>query len=168
MANLGLYYFRYKKDYHLMKYYYLMAIEYNNTLAMVQLGIYYEDVEKNNILSKKYYLMAADLNDTDAMCFLGHLCIATNLDCKGMEEWFIKAAELNSVRAMHHIGFYYNKIKKYDLMEKYLLLSIDHNILNGTGDTCENFKESKQILINYYTNIINDPIKLQILKSKLI
>ena len=45
MNYLGLYYRHIKKDYELMKKYYLMAIELSNSDAMNNLGMYYGDVE---------------------------------------------------------------------------------------------------------------------------
>jgi hypothetical protein len=59
LFNLGSYYCL-KKDYKLMKFYFLLAIDYDNADAMFNLGFHYEIVEKDYQLMEKYYLMAID------------------------------------------------------------------------------------------------------------
>ena len=49
-----------------------MAIELNDSYAMISLGIYYQTIEINYDLMKKYYLMAIELNNSKAMINLGY------------------------------------------------------------------------------------------------
>jgi TPR repeat protein len=56
LTLIGNYYRYIKKDYDLMKKYYLISIEKENLSAMNCLGYYYNTVEKNYDLMKKYYL----------------------------------------------------------------------------------------------------------------
>ena len=57
MLFIGLVYYV-KKDYILMKKYFLMAIEKEDIYAMYHLGYYYDTIEKDYEMMKKYYLMA--------------------------------------------------------------------------------------------------------------
>jgi TPR repeat protein len=59
MKILGDYY-KDEKSYDLMKKYYLMAIEKDNSEAMTNLGHHYRYVEKNKNLMLKYYHMAVE------------------------------------------------------------------------------------------------------------
>ncbi|GAG60807.1 unnamed protein product [marine sediment metagenome] len=63
----GVYYRYIKNNYDLMKKYYLMGIELNDSNSMVNLAFYYQFTEKNYDLMKKYYLMAIELNNSAAM-----------------------------------------------------------------------------------------------------
>ena len=64
---IGLYYKNIKKDYELMKKYYLMAIEKGNSNTMNYLGVYYKNIEKDYDLMKQYYLMVIEKENSDAM-----------------------------------------------------------------------------------------------------
>ena len=50
MFNFGLYYQTIEKDYHLMKKYYLMAIEKGHSDAMFNFGLYYQTIEKRTMI----------------------------------------------------------------------------------------------------------------------
>jgi len=67
MQKLG-HYYSIEKNYELMKQYYLMTIELNDTVSLNNLGVCYQYyVVKNYDQMKKYYLMAIALNDTETM-----------------------------------------------------------------------------------------------------
>jgi hypothetical protein len=49
-----------------MKEYYLMAIQLNNSSAMINLGNYYYKIEEDYDKINEYYLMALQLNNSSA------------------------------------------------------------------------------------------------------
>ena len=70
LCNIAQYYELIKKDYELMKKYYLLSIDNSDTLAMYSLGSYYEDNDKYDEM-KKYYLLAIDKGNPNSMYNLG-------------------------------------------------------------------------------------------------
>jgi TPR repeat protein len=63
---LGLYHEK-KKNYDIMKKYYMIAIELKHTDAMISLGLYYHTIEHNTENAKKYFNLALSLGNNDAL-----------------------------------------------------------------------------------------------------
>jgi len=103
-----------EKNYNLMKKYYLMAIELNNSDAMNNLAYHYQTVEKNYDLMKKYYLMAIGINHSDAMNNLADYYenIEENYDL--MKKYYLMAIELNHSYAMNKLALYYEENEEND------------------------------------------------------
>lgn len=93
--KLGFYYQFKKKNYLMMKKFYLKSINKStpNPYAMSNLGYYYQYVEKNYTMMKKYYLDAIEFGDTNAMFNLAHYYANTefepNLYNKYLEMFYI-------------------------------------------------------------------------------
>ncbi len=180
---IGFYYKKIKKDYVMMKKYYLMAIELGNSNAMNNLGLYYEKIEKDYVLMKKYYLMAIELGETNAMNNLG-LYYYIKKDYELMKKYFLMAIELDNTNAMINLGFYYGEIEKdYVRMNKYYLMNIELGNLNDINYIIKYYHYDKKILKLYEllinvknkNNLINNKInelekirKIQIYKNKII
>jgi TPR repeat protein len=123
---LGVYHGIIKKDFDLMKKYYLMAIDLGNVDAMDNLGYYYQNTEKNYDLMKKYYLMAIDLGSAFAMNNLGSYYCDIIKEYDLMKKYFLMAIDLGHVTSMNNLARYYRYTEKdYDLMKKYFLMAID-------------------------------------------
>ncbi len=117
------------KNYHLMIKYYLMAIELNNSIAMVELGKHYRHYLRNYNLMKKYYLMAIELNNPYAMYYLGHYYGEIEHNYVLMEKYYKMAIEFNNFYALHQLAIYYQNTKqKYDLMKQYYISAIELNL----------------------------------------
>ncbi len=124
------YYYQYvKKEYDLMKKYYLIAIDKGNSDAMCNLGLYYESIEKNYELMNKYYLMAIDKQNSVAMNNLGYYYQNIDKNYELMKKYYLMAIDKGNSSAMNNLGFYYKKIENnYELMDKYYLMAIKNNI----------------------------------------
>ena len=101
-----------KKNYDLMKKYYLTAINKGNSIAMCNLGIYYENIEKNYDLMKKYYLMAIDNENTNAMIMLANYYKTINYDL--MKKYYLMAINNGTtgeenLDVMNNLTYYYEK-----------------------------------------------------------
>src|SRR3989304_6597576 len=66
------FYFHINKDYVRSIFYYLKAIDKNNSNAMNELGDYYYLVEQNYEKAIQYYLMAVEKNNCESMYSLGN------------------------------------------------------------------------------------------------
>jgi len=110
----GVYYQYTEKNYDLMKKYYLMAIELNDSNAMNNLGYYYQYIEKNYDLMKKYYLMAIELNKYYAMHYLARYYEVIEKNYDLMKKYYLMAIELNHSNAMFNLCWYYEFIEKND------------------------------------------------------
>ncbi len=95
MNNLGFYYQNKERNYELMKKYYLMAIDKEDSYAMFNLGYYYMDEEKNYELMKKYFLMAIDKQESDAMYSLGFYYLYLEKNYELMDKYFLMAIKNN-------------------------------------------------------------------------
>jgi len=150
----GVYYETIGKNYDLMKKYYLMAIELNNSKAMNNLAGYYQYIEKNYDLMKKYYLMAIQLNNPDAMYYLAdyYETIEKNYDL--MKKYYLMAIELNNSDAMDNLADYYRYTEKnYELMKKYFLMAIElnhSNAMNSLAFYYETNEENYDLMKKYY------------------
>lgn len=122
----GLFYYI-KKNYDLMKRYYLIAIKDKNSDAMLSLGYYYEYVEKNYDLMKKYYLMAIDYDNSKAMNNMGlyYQYVEKNYDLG--KKYYLMAFENDNGNsdAMYNLGICYQFEKNFDLMKKYYAMAIE-------------------------------------------
>jgi hypothetical protein len=118
-------YYRYKKkDYELMKKYYLMAIELNISDAMNGLGHYYQFIEENCDLMKKYYLMTIELKNSEAMDNLSFHYQYTEKNYDLMKKYYLMAIELNNSNAMCGLTKYCINNKEYNLL---LYLCVKYN-----------------------------------------
>ena len=150
----GIYYYEdIEKDYDLMKKYYLMAIDLNNSCAMNNLGVYYQNIEKDYDLMKKYYLMAIELKNSYAMFWLGSYYEDIE-DYDLMKKYYLMAIELNNSGAMNNLGCYYETIdKNYDLMKKYFLMAIelnDNTAMYNFGFYHEHIEKDYDLMKKYY------------------
>ncbi|GAJ00711.1 unnamed protein product, partial [marine sediment metagenome] len=114
MYNLAQHYQYIKKNYNLMKKYYLMAIELNHSDAMYNLALYYKYAEKNYYLMKKYYLMAIELNHSDAMNSLALYYKYAGKNYDLMKKYYLMAIELNNSNSMYWLAQYYEYTEKND------------------------------------------------------
>ncbi len=149
---IGYYYRNIKTNDDLMKKYYLMAIELNNSNAMYNLGNYYECIA-NYDLMEKYYLMAIELNNTNAMWNLGNYYqYIENYDL--MKKYYLMAVELNHSGVMCYLGYYYKYIEiNYDLMKKYYNMAIKLNnfsAMNSLGCYYEKIELNYDLTKKYY------------------
>ena len=140
-------------DYELMKKYYLMAIEQNESYAMNNLGFYYSEIEKYD-LAKKYYLMAIEQNNSSAIVNLGvyYSEIEKNYDLS--KKYYLMAIEQNSSTAMNNLGVYYKIFEEnYDLAKKYYLMAVEQNstkAMNNLGIYYEFIEENYNLAKKYY------------------
>jgi hypothetical protein len=111
----GIFYYTFKKDYEKMKKHYLMAIELNNSSAMLYLGDYY-CYEKDYENMKKYYLMAVGLNNSRAMYCLGNYYFNIEKDYENMKKYYIMAIKLNLSEAMNNLKASINRIELYNIL----------------------------------------------------
>lgn len=123
-------YLRYKKkDYELMKTYYLKSLEAvpNKVFVYAKLGDYYELIEKKYDLMMKYYLLGVENKCTLAMKSLG-LYYLKNKQYDLMKYYYFMALDLGQVDVVcHNLGIYYSYIeKKYDLAIKYYLKGLNN------------------------------------------
>jgi len=150
----GVYYQYTEKNYDLMKKYYLMAIELNNSNAMYYLALYYQYIENNYELMKKYYLMAIELNNSDAMDNLAHFYDTFEKNYDLMKKYYLMAIELNHSDAMNNLAFYYQLTEKnYDLMKKYYLMAIElnnSNAMNNLGFYYKITEKNDQTFVELY------------------
>ena len=127
------------KNYDLMKQYYLIAIEKNNTGAMNKLGCYYYSIEKNYDLMKKYYLMAIENGNIISMYCLGNYYFELikdnfmNLIDKGyfkiinieninlMKKYFFMAIKNDNYKSCIILCYYYRYIKKNIIKQKNII-----------------------------------------------
>jgi TPR repeat protein len=116
-------YHEHQKEYDLMKKYYLLAIEKNNTDAMNNLGLYYQE-QKESDLMKKYLLMAIESGNSTAMFNLGFY-YDEQKEYELMKKYYIMAIETGDSTAMVNLGLYYKEQKEYDLMKKYYMMAIE-------------------------------------------
>jgi hypothetical protein len=131
----GLYYGDVTKDYDLMKKYYLMAIDKQNSGAMNNLGYYYRHIEKDYDLMKKYYLMAIDKQDSDAMSNLGYYYQQIEIDYDLMKKYYLMAIDKQDSYAMNNLGCYYLDTEiDYDLMKKYYLMAYENGYNKSLDD----------------------------------
>ena len=86
-----------KKNYELMKKYYLTAIEKDNCDAMNYLGLYYGKIEKDYKQMKKYYLMAIKKGNDTAMYNLGLYYKEIEKDYKRMKKYYNMAIEKDMI-----------------------------------------------------------------------
>ena len=164
----------YEDKYYLMKKYYLMAIELNNSNAMFNLGWCYENNEENYELMKKYYLMAIELNDSAAMFNLGWYYENNEENYELMKKYYLMAIELNHSYAMYILGQYYkNNENNYDLMKKYYLMAIELNdsySINNLGLYYRITEKNDQTFVELYKyedkediiSLFNDKFKYNI------
>jgi tetratricopeptide (TPR) repeat protein len=107
--------------------YWLMAVENNNSDAMVRLGIYYQKINDiPNML--KYYLMAienAEHPHSNVMLYLGKYYYKIN-DIPNMLKYLLMAAENNNSDAMVCLGLYYREMNDIPNMMKYYLMAIEN------------------------------------------
>jgi len=119
MYDLADYYQFIENNYELMKKYYLMAIELNNSGAMNNLARHYQYNEKNYDLMKKYYLMAIQLNDSDAMNNLAYYYKNTEKNYDLMKKYYLMGIELNDSDAMYDLAGYYQNKNDQTFVELY-------------------------------------------------
>ncbi len=128
---IGRYYNDIERDYDNMKKYYLLAIDKDNLIAMVNLGNYYDNIE-NYDLMKRYYLMAIDKGNPYAMGNLGYYYQNVEKDYDKMKKYYLMAIDKGEIKSMYNLGRYYENVEKnYDLMKKYYLMTVD----KGNSDT---------------------------------
>ena len=116
----GFYYKNIEKDYALMKKYYLMAIEHNNSAAMINLGVYYGKIEKDYTLMKKYYLTAIEHNNSSAMNNLA--VYYKNIENYIlMKKYYLMAIEHNNSTEVNNLQIYYeNNTDDFSFLELYV------------------------------------------------
>ena len=132
-------------QHHLMKKYYLMAIEHGHPSSMVNMGYYYRHIEDYDLM-KKYYLMGIQHDNVTSMANLAYYYYEIEKDYDLMKKYFLMAIKHGSSMTMNNLGYYYQHIEKnYDLMKKYYLMAID----NGDSKADSNLKI-------YYDNAIDD------------
>ncbi len=123
---IGLYYDSIIEDFILMKKYYDMAIELDNTEAMLNIAHYYQDYENNYELRKAYNLMGAKLNNPHAMVNLamGYRYEERNYDL--MKKYLLMAIEFGCHDVINNLADYYmEEEKNYTLAKKYYAMAID-------------------------------------------
>ena len=141
-------YYKIKKDYDLMKKYYLMSINNNNSYAMNNLGFYYQNIVKDYNKMKKYYLMSIENGNSYAMNNLGDYYQYKEINYDLMKKYYLMSIENGNSNAMNHLGGYYQyKEKNYDEMKKYYLMAIDKGYYNAMHYLIEYFI-SKVIFID--------------------
>ena len=129
----GFYYGKLIKDYDLMKKYYLMSIDCDNSDAMSNLAHHYQLIEKNYDLMKKYYLMAINCNNVHAMYHLAYYYQCIEKDYDLMKKYYLMAINCNNTHSMYNLAYYYQFMEKdYDSMKKYYLMVI--NCTNNNND----------------------------------
>ena len=146
---ISIYYKNIKKDYELMKKYYLMAIELGSVNAIRNLSNYHFKVEKNYDQMKKYYLLAIEKGNDTAMNNLGLYYYETEKDYEQMIKYYQMAIELGSDVSLNNLKKYFgnNKLKLYKLLKK---ITNKNELINKEINSLEN---DKQIII--YNNKIN-------------
>ncbi len=108
---MGYYYGNIRHDYNLMKKYYIMAIELNNTEAIFAMGNYYNFIEKRYDLMKKYYIMSIELNNSNAMHYLGHHYQFVEKKYDLMKKYYIMAIYRNNRRVAYILKEYCKTIE---------------------------------------------------------
>ena len=159
----GFYYKNVKKDYNMMKKYYLIAIDHNNKCSMNNLAYYYQNIEINYDLMKKYYLMAINCKNISSMYNLGYHYQYTEINYDLMKKYYLMAINNgdNSGDSMHNLAFYYQNIETtYDLMKKYYFMAVKNNNPFSINECLQIYKTVTQENINdaiYFYNIANKP-----------
>lgn len=149
---MGVYYHK-KKQYALMKMYYLTAITLEDSYAMNNLGFYYRYEKVNYDKMKKYYLMAIERENDFAMNNLGHYYDRIEKDYEKAEKYYLMSIKRNNLQAINNIAFHYGETREYDKMEKYYKMAFEKGNLLAL-----------QYLYNYYQK--ND-IKLRLLNLQI-
>ena len=146
MSELALYYKEIEKNYELMKKYYLMAIEKENSTAMFELGLYYEDIEINHKLMKKYYLRAIDKGNSSAINKLLKYYYK-NLNENIYDEFFLTFINIENEELQKKLSPSFKFIKKlYNEKIDLMKLHFEYS-LNNKG-----FEEAKKDFINLLQN----------------
>lgn len=123
---LGLYHEYITEDYKKMDYYYLKAIEKDNSTAMCNLALHHKCITKNYEQTEKYLLIAIGKGNLKAMRLLASYHEYTTKDYEKMEYYYLMAIEKCDTEAMCRLAFYYKNTKKdYIQMEKYFLMAIE-------------------------------------------
>jgi TPR repeat protein len=159
-------YFQYKqKDYELMKKYYLMTIEKNNSYAKFNLGKYYQKIEKDYVQMKKYYLMAIEKGNNNAMNNLGFYYKKIEKDYNLMKKYYLMAIEKGNLKAMNNLATYYQKIEKdYDLMKKYYQMAIEKDNSKAMYYLSLYYEKNK---LDFYKELINIKNKNELITNKI-
>jgi tetratricopeptide (TPR) repeat protein len=135
-----------KKDYELMKKYYLKSLEAvpDKVYVYTKLGYYYEITEKDYDLMMKYYLLGVKNKCTLAMSSLG-LYYQRNKQYDLMKYYYFMALDLEQVNAVfYNLGLYYSYVEnKYDLAIKYYLKA-----LNNNSNNIKIFEHYEKLLLN--------------------
>ena len=109
------------KNIELMKKYYLIAIDMNNSYAMNSLATHYYK-KKEIILMKQYYLMAIELKNPASMYNLANHYYYER-DFEQSEKYYLMAIEWNHYNSFVYLVQIYEEQKKYkeiiELLEKH-------------------------------------------------
>jgi TPR repeat protein len=84
------------KDYELMKKYYMMAIDYDNSRAMCNFACYYLGIEKNYEVMKKYYMMSVEKGNIHSMLQLGWYYQHIEKNIEEAKKYYIMSITSNS------------------------------------------------------------------------
>lgn len=132
MYYYGVYFERKKKDLHMMQKYYNMAIELDNTHAMVALALnyYHSSGKYERRRTIQYFLTAAELHDSQAMYYLGGHYESLREYIKA-KDYYLKSITFLNTDSMIALGNYYRHIEKdFINMKKYYNQAILHGSSN--------------------------------------
>lgn len=162
MINIG-YAFKRENDFDNMMKYYLMAVEQGDSDGLVCIGNYYEQ-ENDHDNAKKYYMMATEKGNISAHKYLAHHYTYDNDYENALNHHMIvyndpeyDPNDDTNNDCPFFIGYCYYNMQKYELMEKYLLIYLDHHVvLNHNQDDNRYIVLSFNMLDDHYKNNVSD------------
>lgn len=143
-------------------------INHENVFAMHNLALYYDIVENNVGMMLKYYKMAASNKDIYSMHQMILACKRRNIRYDLIKKYSLKIIDkynkIATKRGLRHheisdlhkacysIGELYGKEKRYDDMEKYMLVAIKNNALYFKKFKEDSVKCAKYMASHYKNN----------------
>lgn len=145
LFELGLF-FKRKKDYKKMEYYWCWACDQNNTDAMFSLGEYYRENRKI-IKSIEFHQMSLENGGDKRSCIiLGYYYRYFKKDFDKMFYYYQMGVENGITLCMSSLGNYFYSIKDYDSMFTYYQMGLDsgdENALRGMAEYYHQFDDEK-------------------------
>jgi hypothetical protein len=136
LFNIGNYYNYIKKDYELMKKYYMIAIKKGNSNAMYKLGYYYY-IETDYKLMEKYYMMAINKGNSTAMSNLSFYYFQVKKDYDLMEKYYLMSKLIKANIKTECFICYENKQMYYTKCNKhYICINCSIKINNNSCPIC--------------------------------
>lgn len=141
----GVYYHHISKSYDLAKDYYLLAIEEDNSYAMVSLASLNRFILENEEEMHKYYCMAISKENAYGMAAYGAYWITK--DKKKSLMYLNMALKYNNIVALNNLAYYYFYVEEdYSKMKQYAFQCLDENF----------YEVIPHVLNKYYSQFVYD------------